>query len=155
MLDEGSKLSSTDIAAVAKKFMKADCQPSRPPPFSYANFNEVGKLLVDMLTSVLGFTTNEHVDETLLVMLFAYSLEKPPAMKYNYAKYIANKIHDQLSRLNREAIFKYSSYIYHLFMYYQKDCFECPIKKLDSQGERRSVIFWSSVFHQVQNSPYS
>ena len=108
-----------------------------------------------MLTSVLGFTTNEHVDETVLVMLSAYSLEKPPAVKYNYAEYIANKMHDQLSRLNREAIFKYSSYIYHLFMYYQTDCFQCPIKKLDSQGERRYVIFWSSVFHQVKNYPYS
>ena len=81
LLDEGSKLSSTDIAAVAKNFMKADCQPSGPPPFSYTNFNEVGKLLVDMLTSVLGFFTNEHVDETVLVMLSAYSLGKPPAVK--------------------------------------------------------------------------
>ena len=117
LLDEGAKLSSIEIAAVAKTFMRADCQPSGPSPFPYANFNEVGKLLVDMLTSMLGFTTNEHVDETVLVMLSAYSLEKPPAMKYNYAKYISNKIHDQLSRLKREAIFKYSSYIYHLFLY--------------------------------------
>lgn len=155
LLDEGSKLSSMDIAAVAKTFMRADCQPSGPPPFSYANFNEVGKLLVDMISSVLGFSTNEHVDETVLVLLSAYSPGKPPAIKYNYAMFIANKIHDQLVRLDREAIFKYSSYIYHLFMYYQTDCFQCHIKKLDSQGERRFVIFWSSVFHQVQNSPYS
>ena len=74
---------------------------------------------MNMLTFVLGFTRNEHVDETVLVMLSAYSLEKPPIVKYNYAKYIANKVHDQLSRLKREAIFKYSAYIYHLIMYYQ------------------------------------
>ncbi len=61
---------------------------------------------MDMISSVLGFSTNEHVDETVLVLLSAYSLGKPPAIKYNYAKFIANKIHDQLLRLNREAIFK-------------------------------------------------
>jgi len=40
-------------------------------------------------------------------------------------------------------------------MYYQSESFQCPIKKLDSKGERRSVVLWSSVFHQVQHSPYS
>jgi len=155
LLDVGSRLSAPDIEIIARKFMKADCQPSGPPPFSYKDFNEVGQLLIDMVTSVLGFTTNEHVDTAVLVMLSAYSPMQPPDIKYNYAKYIAVKIHDQLSRLDREAIFKYSSYIYHLFLYYQTDSFQCSIRKLDSQGERRSVIFWSSVFHQVQDSPYS
>jgi len=155
LLDVGSRLSAPDIEIIARKFMKADCQPSGPPPFSYKDFNEVGQLLIDMVTSVLGFTTNEHVDTAMLVMLAAYSPMQPPDIKYNYAKYIAVKIHDQLSRLDREAIFKYSSYIYHLFLYYQTDSFQCSIRKLDSKGERRSVIFWSSVFHQVQDSPYS
>ncbi len=92
LLDTGSRLSDSDIEAIARKFMKADCQPSGPPPFSYEDLNEVGKLLVDMLTSVLGFTTNEHVDTAMLVMLAAYSPMQPPDIKYNYAKYIAIKI---------------------------------------------------------------
>lgn len=108
-----------------------------------------------MISSVLGFKTSEHIDETMLVLLSAYSPGQPPSVKYNYAKFIANKIHDQLVKLDREGVFKYSSYIYHLFMYYQSECFQCPIKKLDSKGERRSIIFWSSVFHEVQNSPFS
>jgi hypothetical protein len=155
LLDVGSRLSDQDIKIIARKFMKAECQPSGPPPFLYKDFNEVGQLLIDMLTSVLGLTTNEHVDTAVLVMLSAYSPGQIPEIKYNYARHIAIKIHDQLSRLKREGIFKYSSYIYHMFLYYQTDSFQCSVRKLDSKGERRSVIFWSSIFHQVQDSPYS
>ena len=57
--------------------------------------------------------------------------------------------------LEREGVFKYTSYIYHLFLYYQTDSFQFPIRKLDAKGERRFVIFWTSVFHQVHNSPYT
>ena len=155
LLDEGPKLSISEIACISKVVMKADHQPTEPPPFLYVNLNEVGKLLVDMISYVLGFKTSEHIDETILVLLSAYSPGQPPLAKYNYAKFIANKIHDQLLRLDKEGIFKYSSYIYHLFMYYQPDYFQCPIKRLDSKGERRSVIFWTSIFHEVHNSPYS
>ena len=73
LLDEGSKLSSSEIARIAKTFVRADRQPKEPPPFLYVNFNEVGKLLVDMISYILGFKTSEHIDETVLVLLSAYS----------------------------------------------------------------------------------
>lgn len=155
LLEEASWLPSPKIEKIAKTFMKAYCQPKEPPPFLYSHFNEVGKFLVDMISYVLGFKTSEHVDETVLVLLSSFNQGQPPVVKYNYARFIANKIHDQLIKLDREGVFKYSSYIYHLFMYYQSESFQCPIKKLDSKGERRSVFLWSSVFHQVQHSPCS
>ena len=141
LLDAGTKLSSADIEKITKTFMRADRLPIGPPPFLYVHFNEVGRLLVDMISYVLGFKTSEHIDETMLVLLVAYSPGQPPAYKYNFSKFIANKIHDQLLKVDREGVFKYSSYIYHLFMYYQSESFQCPIKKLDSRGEKRSVIF--------------
>ena len=108
-----------------------------------------------MISYILGFKTSEYIDETTLVLLSIFTLGQPPAIKYNYAKFIANKIHDQLLNLDREGVFKYSSYIYHLFLYYQPNSFQFPIRKLDSKGEKRSLIFWTSVFHEVHNSPYS
>ncbi|MCY6524809.1 hypothetical protein, partial [Actinobacillus pleuropneumoniae] len=84
-----SKLSSSEIEKITKTFMSADRQPTGPPPFLYVHFNEVGKLLVDMISYVLGFKTSEHIDEIVLVLLSAYSLGQPPAYKYNYAKFIA------------------------------------------------------------------
>ena len=141
LLDTGAKLSTADIQKIAKTFMRADCQPTGPPPFLQVHFTDVGQLLIDMISYVLGYKTSEHVDETVLVLLAVYSPGQPPAYKYNFAKFIANKIHEQLYKLDREGIFKYSSYIYHMFLYYQTDAFQCPIKKLDSRGERRYVIF--------------
>ena len=155
LLDEGPKLSSSEISRIAQVFMRVDRKLTEPPPFNYACFNEVGRLLVDMISYVLGFKTSEHIDETILVLLSIFTPGQPPVVKYNYAKFIANKIHDQLLNLDREGIFKYSSYIYHLFLYYQSDCFQFPIRKLDSKGEKRSVIFLISVFHEICNSPYS
>ena len=133
LLDEGSKLSSSEIARITKTFMRAYCQPTGPPPFMYVHFNEVGKFLVDMISYILGFKTSEHVDETVLVLLSSYSPRQPPTVKYNYTKFIANKIHDQLVNLDREGVFKNSSYIYHLFIYYQSESFQCTIKRLDSK----------------------
>ena len=57
--------------------------------------------------------------------------------------------------LERERVFKYTSYIYHFLLYYQSKSFPVVLRKLDARGERRSVIFWSSVFHHVSYSPYT
>lgn len=59
--------------------------------------------------------------------------------------------------LDKERVFKYTSYIYiyHLLLYYQSDSFPVFLKKLDAKGERRSMIFWTPVFHQVHSSPYT
>jgi len=155
LLDTGAKFSTADIQKISKTFMSADCQPTGPPPFLQVHFTKVGQLLIDMISYVPGYKTSEHVDETVLVFLAAYSPGQPPAYKYNFDKFIANKIHEKLYKVDREGIFKYSSYIYRMFLYYQSEAFQFPIRKLDSRGERRSFIFWSSIFHQVQDSPYS
>jgi len=66
---------------------------------------------------------------------------KPPSVQYDYATFIANKIHEQFMNLERERVFKYTSYIYHLLVFNQPDSFPFTLKKLDAQGNRRSVVF--------------
>lgn len=56
--------------------------------------------------------------------------------------------------LEREGVFKYTSFIYHLMLYYS-DNFPFPIKKLDTRGNPRYVVFWSSIFHNTIESPYT
>ena len=73
LLDEGPKLSSSEITRIAQIFMRADRQPNEPPPFHYASFNEVGRLVVDMISFVLGFKTSEHIDETILVLMSIFT----------------------------------------------------------------------------------
>lgn len=115
----------------------------------------MGILIVDMISLIMGFNTSEFVDEVTLVLLSIFTPGQPPDVKYKYASYIANKIHDQFLRLDNEGLFKYTTFIYHLMLYYQLEHFSFPVMKLDTKGNPRSVIFWSSIFHASLDSPYS
>src|SRR5690606_16219958 len=119
------------------------------PPYHQVYFNEVGRTVIDMISYVLSFRTSEYADETILAVRSTFILGHPPAIKYDFATFISNKIHEQLMSLNREGVFKYTAYICHLFLYYQIDNFQFPVKKLDAKGERRFVILWTPVFHVV------
>jgi len=145
LLDQGAKLPSSEITIIAQLFMKPDRQPRQPPPFNQVWFNEAGTFITDMISYILRFKTSEYIDETTLVLMSMFTLGQPPTIQYDYATFVANKIHEQFMSLDRERVFKYTSYIYHLLLYNQPDSFQIPLRKLDLKGERRSVIFWTSV----------
>ena len=142
LLDQGAKLPSLEITRIAQLFMKLDRQPTQLPPFNQVWFNEAGTFIIDMISYILAFKTNEHIDEIVLVLMSIFTPGQPPAVKYDYATFIANKIHDQFMSLDRERVFKYTSYIYHLLLYNQPDSFQIPLRMLDLKGRRRSVIFY-------------
>ena len=108
-----------------------------------------------MISCTLGLNTSEFVDETVLVLLSLFVPGRTPAVQYDYATFVADKIHEKFMNLERERVFKYASYIYHLLLYNQPDSFPVFLKKLDAKGRRRSVVFWSSVCHHVYYSPYT
>lgn len=103
----------------------------------------------------MGFNSSEYVDDITLVLLSIFTPGQLPAVRYDYASYIANKIHDQILNLETEGVFKYTTFIYHLMLYYQSDNFSFPINKLDTKGNPRSIIFWSPIFHNTIESPYT
>ncbi len=113
--------------------MQPQCQPDHPPPYHQVSFNETGKLLIDMISYILGCKTSEFVDETVFVLMSMFTPGQPPAVMYDYATFIANKIHEKFMMLERERVFKYTSNIYHMLMYYHPDSFQVPLKKLDSK----------------------
>lgn len=108
-----------------------------------------------MISRILGFNTIEYVDEITLVLLSIFTPGEPLAVKYDYATFIANKIHDQFLNLDRKGVFKYTFFIYHLLLYYHSDNFSFSIRRLDSKGNRRSMIFWTSIFHNTFECPYT
>jgi len=123
LLDQGSKLSTAEIGRIAKLFMSLDCQPRDSPPFHHVWFNEAGIFVIDMISHVLGFKRSEYVDETILALMSIFIPGHPPSIKFEFATFISNKIHEQFMSLNREGDFKYTSYTYHLFLHYQTDSF--------------------------------
>jgi len=136
-------------------FMLPNYQPTAPPPYLQTFFTETSRLIVDMISMIMGFNTIQYVDDITLVLLSIFTPWQPPTIKYDYATFIANKIHDQFMSLDREGVFKYTSFIYHFLLYHQPNSFPFPIRKLDSKGNRRFVIFWASIFHKILESPYT
>lgn len=103
----------------------------------------------------MEFNSSEYVNDITLVFLSIFTPGQPPAVRYDYASYIANKIHDQFLNLENEGVFKYTTFIYHLMLYYQSDNFSFLINKLDTKGNPKFVIFWSPIFHNTIESPYT
>ncbi len=134
--------------------LKKSTYQKTPPPYMLVIFFDLGKDMTTMISCILGFTTNEYIDEIIFAYMSIFIPGQPPAVKFDYAKFIADKMHDQFMRLENERVFKYSSVLYHLFLYYQTDKFPFSVQKLDTKGNPRSAIFWTSLFHMYCYSHY-
>ena len=154
LIEQGGKLTNAQITKINQLFLDSGSQTIRSPPISHVYLNQLGRDLVDMISDILGYSSTEYVDETILVLLAMFSPGKSPFIWYDYATYISNKIHEQLMNLDRERVFRYTSYIYHLFLFKQYEHFLFQVKRIDPRGNQRSVVYWSSVFHHVSFSPY-
>jgi len=110
LINKGGKLSNAQITKINQLFIDSSSQTIRSPPISYVYLNQLGRDLADMICPILGYSSIEFVDETVLVIMSMFSLGKPPVY-YDYATYIANKMHEKLMNLDRERVFRYTSYI--------------------------------------------
>ena len=117
LIKQGAKLTDAQISKINQLFIDSPNQTMRTPPISHVYLNELGKDLADMISPILGSQSIEFIEETVLVIMAMFSPGKPPIC-YDYATYISDKIHEQLMDLERERVFRYTSYIYHLILYY-------------------------------------
>ena len=101
-----------------------------------------------MLSCVLGYFTDEHVDASILGFLSIFFPSQPPASTFNFAQYLADAIHDQLVKLTEEGVFKYSSVLFHLLLYFQLERFVVSLQKLEIEGNPQSVVFWTSLIRK-------
>ena len=101
-----------------------------------------------MLSFILGSFTDEHTDESILGFLSTFVLGQPPSVIYNYDEYIADNIHDQLLKFATEGGFRYSSFLFHMFLHFQAEKFPINLQKLDVEGNPLSVIFWTSLIRK-------
>ena len=96
-----------------------------------------------MLSFILGYFIDEHTDESILGFLSTFSRGQPPLVIFDYASFIADNIHYQLIKFPIEGVFRYTSFLFHMFIYFQSDNFPVTLQKLDIEGNLLSVIFWT------------
>lgn len=83
--------------------------PKDPPPYVATIFSPIFQDIVSMISSILGYTTSEYIDEIILAFMSIFTPGHPPAVMYDYAKYISDRMHEQFLRIRNERVFKYSS----------------------------------------------
>ena len=59
--------------------------PTDSPPYATTIFYERGRQIITMLSCILGYTTDEHVDEVVLAFISIFCPGKPPNTVYNFA----------------------------------------------------------------------
>ena len=144
----------TDAQVTKLNQLYIDSESVMYPPINQVYLNQLGRDIVDMISPILGYNSIEFVDQTVPVTMLMFAPIKSPIC-YDYATYIADKIHEQLMNLARERVLRYTSYIYHLILYYQHEKFHFAMKRVDAQGYPRSLVYWSSAFHCRSCSPYT
>ena len=107
-----------------------------------------------MLSFILGYFTYGFTDESILGFLFTLSPGQPPTLIFYYASCIADSIHHQLTKLPTEGVFRYSSYLFHLFLYFQSDKFPIALQKMDLEGQPLSIVFWTTLLRK-ESSDFS
>lgn len=94
LIDQGGKLSNAQITKINQLFTESGSKTMRTPPISHVYLNELGRVLVDMISYILGYRSTKYIDETILVLMPAFSPRRPLSVHYDYATFIANKIHE-------------------------------------------------------------
>jgi hypothetical protein len=72
-----------------------------------------------MISYLLGYYSNEWVDEPILAFLSIFSTQEKVTMKFNFSQFLADSIHEQFLKFPTEGMFKYSSMLVYIFLFYQ------------------------------------
>ena len=76
---------------------------------------------------------------------------QPPSVIFDYVGFIADTIHYQLTKLPTKGVFRYTYYLFHLFLSFQEEKFPVTLQKMDVEGKPLSIIFWTSLLRNECN----
>lgn len=83
------------IAQIFQTFIIEECHtPTDSPPYVATIFSKRGRQIITIISCILGYTTDEHVDEVVLTFLSIFSPGRPPTVIYNYFHFIIDKMHE-------------------------------------------------------------
>ena len=117
---------------------------------------EYPRQIISILSFILGYFTNEYTGDSILGFLSTMSLGQPPSVIFDYVGFIADVVHYQLTKLPTKGVFRYSSYLFHLFLFSQVDKFLVSLQKMDVEEKPLSIIFWTSLLRkESSDSTYS
>jgi len=92
--------------------------------------------ITTILSYLLGYHSDQSVNEAILGFLSMFSSDSKPTVIYDFSHFIVETIHEQFVKFNTEEVFKYALVLVYLFIYFQGDKFPFPLQKLDEEGQQ-------------------
>jgi hypothetical protein len=119
--------------------------PTTNPPYPSSMFSTRGNQIISSLCALLGYYSDQWVDEPILGFLSIFSNDEQPTTQFDYSTFLANNIHEQFVNFATEGMFRYSSILAYMFLYFQADRFNFSMQKMDADGKPQPVTAWTSL----------
>ena len=72
-----------------------------------------------MNSYILGYHSNQWVDEPILGFLSIFSTDNKPSLMFNFSQFLADNIHEKFIKFPTEHVFNYTPILIYMFLYYQ------------------------------------
>jgi hypothetical protein len=114
------KMNFPQRAQIFDLFLPTSAQfPSTNPPYPSSMFSTKGNQVISSLCALLGYYSNQWVDEPILVFLSIFSTDEKPTTQFDFNTFLADNIHEQFVNFGTEGMFIYSSILAYLFFFFQ------------------------------------
>jgi hypothetical protein len=111
-------------------------------------FSVKGNQVISSLCYLLEYYSDEWVDEPILGFLSIFSTEEKATTQFNFIQFLANNIHEQLFNFSTEGMFRYSTILAYMFIFFQSDKFPFFLQKLDQDDNPQPVTSWTSLLRK-------
>jgi hypothetical protein len=119
--------------------------PTTNPPYPSSIFSIKGNQIISAVCALLGYFSDQWVDEPIMGFLSIFSNDEQPTTQFDYSTFLANNIHEKFMNFTTEGMFRYSSILAYMFLYFQADRFTFSMRKMDSDGKPQPVTTWTSL----------
>ena len=119
--------------------------PSTNPPYPSSMFSTKGNQIISSLCALLGYYSDQWVDEPILGFLSIFSNDEKPTTQFDYNTFLADNIHEQFMNFGTKGMFRYSSILAYMFVYFQAKKISFSMRKMDADGRPQPVTTWTSL----------
>lgn len=74
--------------------------PRTNPPYPPSMFPEMTRQVILLFSCLLGYPTDQWVDEIILRFLLVFSAGEKPSIIFNYSEFFSKVIHDQFLKFS-------------------------------------------------------
>ena len=97
------------------------------------------------MCALLGYFSDQWVDEPIMGFLSIFSNDQNTTTQFDYSTFLAGNIYEQFMNFTTEGVFKYSSILAYMFLYFQAEKFSFSMQKMDPDGKPQPVTAWTSL----------